>query len=950
MNRIEHTQSIISALDEIMKDDQTLQPLQRDVLEQFKSDPENHQTGIFDLATGFGKTVIMSALMTSYLRNNPKGKVIVAVPTRTLVENEADGGHIERLKEFFKSFNQRFSSDELDIGAFYSDKKEPEKQVVITTYSSLNNLRNQINPKEVGLLLLDEAHHTITDKRIAAVKSFTNAAQYGMTATPFYSPEKSLSMVLGSTIAQVDVKKAIQKGLLSNVKNILIVSDISVDLEKELGYKQDYSEEDYKKAIEAALKASSNTNPGNSGNPQNWEEFRKEMAINVAKLYRDYVDENLGALNGKQCMINCRTQEEARIQAEAINTLLGKEVAGWWTTDSDDKTVLDRFGQKKLNVICQVGKLTEGFDDPDIAVCINYPTASQVLEAQRSGRPLHKVQNTSKEALVIDLCFRHPDYDNEVDAIRQNKQQLFMDILGAPVVRCEEIATEKKPDKEAHPVSNEHTTTLPQLHGFHIISNTQELIRLTQEADKLKEERDIPPIRPGMRTPNGFSKEFKVAGTIIFPLLKKAFKEHLTFDTDKEKGLPLVEWVKSGSNPCYALHEKGLPVFIKWVSSMKEYKDLFVPPIRPGMRNSNGFLKEFKVSYSTIAHLLKKAFKEHLTFDTDKEKGLPLVEWVKSGPNPCYALHEKGLPVFIKWVSSMKEYKDLFVPPIRPGMRTPNGFLKEFKVAGTTIASLLKKAFKEHLTFDTDKEKGLPLVEWVKSGPNLCYALHEKGLPVFIKWVSSMKEYKDLFVPPIRPGMRTSMNFRKEFKVANRIIPSLLEKAFDERRTFNTDKEKGLPLVERVKPGRGKACYALHEKGLPAFIKWVSSMKEYKGVFVPPIRPGMRTSSGFLKEFKLPYSSTIVPLLEKAFKERLTFDTDKEKGLPLVEWVRSGSNPCYALHEKGFPFFKELLKNKYGIELKERTTSPTLQSRLKAGSDKGKPKAPPVRKPATPEI
>ena len=124
MERQKNTQSIISALDEIMKDDQTLLPLQRDVLEQFKSDPENHQTGIFDLATGFGKTVIMSALMAAYLRNNPKGKVVVAVPTQTLIENEADGGHIERLKDFFKSFNQRFSSDELDVGAFYSDKKD----------------------------------------------------------------------------------------------------------------------------------------------------------------------------------------------------------------------------------------------------------------------------------------------------------------------------------------------------------------------------------------------------------------------------------------------------------------------------------------------------------------------------------------------------------------------------------------------------------------------------------------------------------------------------------------------------------------------------------------------------------------------------------------------------------------------------------------------------------
>ena len=226
MNRIENTQSIIRALKEILADDKTLHPLQRQALEQFIADPEHHQTGIFDLATGFGKTCMMGILMTAYLKACPDGKVVITVPTRTLIKNDVDGGHITRLQRYFRNFNQRFSSDPLDIGAFYADKKQPEKQVIITTYQSLNSLIEQIGLEDVGLLLLDEAHHTITEKRIAAVKAFSNASQYGLTATPYYSPDKSLSMVLGNTIAQVDVRKAIQEGLLSNISNMLLVSDL----------------------------------------------------------------------------------------------------------------------------------------------------------------------------------------------------------------------------------------------------------------------------------------------------------------------------------------------------------------------------------------------------------------------------------------------------------------------------------------------------------------------------------------------------------------------------------------------------------------------------------------------------------------------------------------------------------------------------------------------------
>ena len=774
MSRLQNTQYVLEGLPDLMELDTGLRKSQRRVLNTYlEADMDKKQTGVFNLATGFGKTRMMSILALAYKRANPKGRVLIVVPGESLIKDEKGDGVVKKFHVYNKKDLK--SGNNLDFGTYYGKGiKSTETEFTVTTYTSLAKYAKKINPKDIGLLLLDEAHHALSEARSETIRQFSNAAQYGMTATPGYDPEKDLKNLLENYIAQVTIEEAIKEGDLADTKNVILVSGTPVDLTKVpkvRGSSGDYDPKEYMKAIARAM----NGNSIDSGNEDNWKDVHRRISEQIAEFYRDYEDDEAGKIFGKKCMINCRSQEEARITALSINKIFGKMMAATYVSGNkgtENETVLNSFVGGNLPILCQVGKLSEGFDYPDLDIVFNFPTHSRVREAQLGGRAIRTPSDRKrkKTALIVDIAFTHPDAKNVIQGIHKNGQVLFQDIMGEPIIQ-----------KGKGPGGGGRGKGKPtiRLKDFNIISNKQTLFYLSNEAKRIEEEEYVPPIRPGMRTSTDFAKEFKVARRRIGSLLEKAFKEHLTFNTDKEKGLPLVERVKSGVQPCYALHEKGLPVFIKWVSSMEEYKDLFVPPIRPGMRTSTNF----------------------------KEK--------------------------------------------------------EFKIAPMTIGPLLEKAFKEHLTFDTDKEKGLPLVEWVTSQGILCYALHEKGLPAFIKWVTSMEEYKDLFVPPIRPEMKTPAAFSKEFKVA------------------------------------------------------------YK---------------------------TIGPLLEKAFKEHLTFDTDKEKGLPLVEWVKSVGQPCYALHEKGLPFFKEWLKNKHKIELKERTTSPTLQTRLKAGSDKGKPKAPLVRKSATPEL
>ena len=72
MTREENTNSIIAGLKDIL-DIQDLRPSQIDVLNQYMTNPQEHQTGVFDLATGFGKTRVMTVLSLAYLEKIQKG-------------------------------------------------------------------------------------------------------------------------------------------------------------------------------------------------------------------------------------------------------------------------------------------------------------------------------------------------------------------------------------------------------------------------------------------------------------------------------------------------------------------------------------------------------------------------------------------------------------------------------------------------------------------------------------------------------------------------------------------------------------------------------------------------------------------------------------------------------------------------------------------------------------
>ena len=352
--------------------------------------------GYFHACTAFGKTYLMMAIAESY-RHKVKDKKIVIFEENATV--------LEQVK---KDFIEKTSFLETDIGAYYGKEKTPEAPIIVCTYASMKKLIAEVGRENIGLALCDEAHHILSENRQEVAKYLDHSCLYGFTAPPEYDDVKSCAQVFGWVIDSVTLRQGINNGLLCGFKNGLIVSKIPVDLSEALDSSGDYNQEKLKEIFKQS--------------------HLHGMREELADFYLHGQDDVLGPIYGKTTMINVPSQEEANLLAEVFNQKAGKTIAKAYHTNSGDAP-LEEFNQNKFPVLIQVNRLTEGYSNPNIEVCINYPTSSVVKSAQRSGRALRRNKNNpNKVALIMDIAFKKSNDLDTISAIKANKQVLFSDI------------------------------------------------------------------------------------------------------------------------------------------------------------------------------------------------------------------------------------------------------------------------------------------------------------------------------------------------------------------------------------------------------------------------------------------------------------------------------------------------------------------------------------------
>lgn len=242
---------------------------------------------------------------------------------------------------------------------------------------------------DVQFIVIDEAHHAVANTWRRIIGHYNNAAVLGVTATPVRLSGSGLGDIFQDLVVGPQTAQLISRGNLVDYQYFAPPSKAAVnDVHVRMG--------DYVKS-------------------------ELETAVNQADIIGDIVNTYKKLANGLQAVCYCVTRKHSEHVAALFRAagIAARHVDGE-TDKSLRATILERFKQRKIQVLCNVELFGEGLDVPNMdAVILARPTQSLTLYIQQSMRAMRiDPNNPDKRAIIIDHagnCFRHglPDEERE---------------------------------------------------------------------------------------------------------------------------------------------------------------------------------------------------------------------------------------------------------------------------------------------------------------------------------------------------------------------------------------------------------------------------------------------------------------------------------------------------------------------------------------------------------
>ena len=576
--------------------------------------------GYFHACTAFGKTYLMMAMAEGYRDKEPDKKIIIL---------EENAKVLEQVKQ---DFMDKTSFAEADIGAFYGKEKSVSAPVIVATYASMEKMVKAVGKENIGLVLCDEAHHILSENRQRVAKEFDRACLYGFTATPDYDEDRDCAQVFGEIIDSVTLREGVEQGLLCSFKNGLFVSNIPVDLSGALSNSGDY---DGEKLAEILRQSHLNG-------------IREELA----NFYLTGEDPDIGTLQGKKMIVNAPNQHEADELAKVFNQTAGYNVARAYHTNTGEQPLAE-FNQGRFPVLIQVNRVTEGYSNNKVEICINYPTASKVRSAQRGGRALRRdKENPDKLALIMDIAFKRNNEKSDLEEIRANGQVLFQDIAGdvemLSPVRLAKIADEREIARKRHQTEKEEKEALAPDRLFKTVVNVKELydMRLTllENDEKNTPSRAKLASDLDMYTFQGRWSCRKNGKTLAQENKNDLFKQL------QQQQPELFTYVKAGSTQSHVIARENIPAFKQALAEMGyEVTD-------PEARTANVSRAKLASDLDINAFQTRWSCRQNGAVIMQKNKSdlfkllqqqqPELFTYVKSGPKQSYVIAKENIPAF----------------------------------------------------------------------------------------------------------------------------------------------------------------------------------------------------------------------------------------------------------------------------------------------------------------
>ena len=309
------------------------------------------------LPTGCGKTVVFTKLAEEMVK---QGKRVLILAHRTeLLEQASD--------KLFKITGLKTALEKADSTAIGSWCR-----VSVGSVQTLQRDKrlNQFPKDYWDVIIVDEAHHILSDGYMKVMKYFDVANVLGVTATPDRSDMRNLGSYFDSLAYEYSLVQAIKEGYLSKIKALTI--PLNLDLSNVSMSAGDFKASDVGTALDPYLE-------------QIADEMVKQCADRKTVVFLPLV----------------KTSQKFR---DILNAK-GFRVAEVNGESKDRAEILEDFENDRYNVLCNSMLLTEGWDCPSVdCVVVLRPTKVRALYSQMVGRGT-RLHPGKEELLLLDFLW-----------------------------------------------------------------------------------------------------------------------------------------------------------------------------------------------------------------------------------------------------------------------------------------------------------------------------------------------------------------------------------------------------------------------------------------------------------------------------------------------------------------------------------------------------------------
>lgn len=332
-----------------------LRPYQQEAKDAiFHSWDEGIQKTLLVLPTGCGKTIVFAKVAEECVRQGDR--VLILAHRGELLEQAAD--------KIGRSTGLGCATEKAEatcLGSWF--------RITVGSVQSLmrESRLNKFDEDYFNTIIIDEAHHCISDSYQRVLNHFHDAKVLGVTATPDRGDMKNLGAVFENLSYEYTLPKAIKEGYLSPIKAVTI--PLQVDLTGVGVQSGDFKAGDLGTALDPYLE-------------QIAEEMKKYCVDKKTVVFLPLVKTSQKFRD----LLNAKGFRAAEVNGES----------------KDRAEILEDFDKDKYNVLCNSMLLTEGWDCPSVdCIVVLRPTKVRSLYCQMVGRGTRLSPETGKDHLLL---------------------------------------------------------------------------------------------------------------------------------------------------------------------------------------------------------------------------------------------------------------------------------------------------------------------------------------------------------------------------------------------------------------------------------------------------------------------------------------------------------------------------------------------------------------------